>query len=63
MDRDQNKTERLTMDVPTAGAKLGLSRNAAYSAAMRKEIPTIRVGGRILVPCAAFERFLNGQAA
>jgi hypothetical protein len=56
-----DKTERLTMDVPTAGAKLGLSRNAAYAAAAAKQIPTIRVGGRVLVPCAAFERFLNGE--
>jgi hypothetical protein len=58
-----DKTERLTMDVATAGAKLGLSRNAAYAAATAKQIPTIRVGGRILVPIAAFERFLNGQPA
>jgi excisionase family DNA binding protein len=63
MDRDQNKAERLTIDVPTAGERLGLSRNAAYAAAKAGEIPVIKIGGRLLVPCAQFERLLNGQAA
>ena len=32
------------MTVPEAGRKLELSRNAAYEAAARGEIPTIRIG-------------------
>lgn len=57
------KSERRTIDVPEAGRILGLSRNAAYDAAARGEIPTIRIGKRLLVPKAALERLLNGQAA
>lgn len=40
----------LTVDVETAGAALGLSRPSAYAAANRGEIPTLRIGGRLLVP-------------
>ncbi len=59
----RDDSERLTMDVPKAGKKLGLGRNAAYEAAHRGEVPTIKIGGRLLVPCAQFERLLNGTAA
>jgi excisionase family DNA binding protein len=40
----------LTLTVPEAGQLLGLGRSAAYEAARRKEIPTIRIGRRLLVP-------------
>jgi excisionase family DNA binding protein len=55
--------ERLTLSVPEAAKKLGISRNAAYEAAQRGEIPSIRVGKRLLVPRAAFEKMLTGEAA
>ena len=54
-------TERLTLSVPEAGRVLGISRESAYFAARSGEIPTIRIGGRILVPRAALERLLAGQ--
>ena len=54
---------RLTYSVREAGAKRGLGTAASYQAAHRGELPTIRIGGRILVPIAAFERLLNGTAA
>ena len=41
---------RLTVDVPTAGRVLGLGRCASYEAARRGDLPTIRIGRRILVP-------------
>jgi excisionase family DNA binding protein len=40
---------------------LRISRGSAYEAAKRKEIPTIRIGRRILVPVDALERLLGGQ--
>lgn len=44
---------RPTISVPDAGALFfGLARNAAYEAAKRGDIETIRVGGRIVVPVA-----------
>jgi excisionase family DNA binding protein len=48
--------ERLVYTVPEAGRLLGLSRNGAYEAAKRGDIPTIRVGRRLVVPKAAFHR-------
>jgi excisionase family DNA binding protein len=48
----------LTMKVEEAGKELGISRNAAYAAARTGEIPTIRIGRRLLVPKVAFERML-----
>jgi excisionase family DNA binding protein len=56
-------TERLTLNLwPEVGRILGLSRPSTYAAAKNGEIPTIRIGGRILVPRAALERLLNGAA-
>jgi excisionase family DNA binding protein len=50
---------RSTMSVEEAGRRLGVSRNSAYEAAGRGEIPTIRIGRRMLVPLVAFERLLD----
>lgn len=42
---------RPTISVIDAGKLFyGLGRNAAYNAAKAGEIPTIRIGGRIMVP-------------
>jgi excisionase family DNA binding protein len=50
----------LTISVPEAGEKyLGLSRNGAYAAAERGDIPTIRIGRRIRVPVRALEKMLD----
>ena len=53
----------LVYDVPEAGALLGLTRNGSYEAAKRGDIPTIRIGGLIKVPKAAFHRMLDQPAA
>jgi excisionase family DNA binding protein len=50
------------LTVPEAGRWLGLSRNAAYEAARRGDIPTIRIGRLLRVPVAALERKINGEA-
>ena len=44
---------RLVLDVPEAGALLGLTRNGSYDAARRGDIPTIRIGKLLKVPRAA----------
>ena len=44
-------------------ALLRISRGSAYEAAKRKEIPTIRIGRRLLVPSDALERLLSGNPA
>lgn len=44
---------------PDTGQALGLSRQSTYNAVASGEIPTIRVGRRILVPTAALRRMLQ----
>ncbi len=50
--------EKLTYDIETAGRLLGLSRPSAYLAAKNGQIPTLRLGHRLVVPKAALERLL-----
>jgi excisionase family DNA binding protein len=59
--KEEKGSPRGTLDLwPDAGKRLGLSRGSIYAAAARGEIPTIRIGRRILVPCAALDRLLAG---
>jgi excisionase family DNA binding protein len=44
-------------------ALLRLSRGSVYQAVRRKEIPTIRIGRRVLVPSDALEKLLSGESA
>ena len=41
-----------TMTVEQAGVMLGISRRSAYRAASAGELPTVKVGRRLLVPTA-----------
>ena len=50
---------RRTITIEEAASQLGLSRNAAYDAAKRGDLPTIRMGRRLLVPRVPFEALLN----
>ena len=52
-------TERRTFTVPEAAKALGIGGAAAYEGARTGQIPTIRIGKRILVPVAALERMLE----
>ena len=54
--------ERKTITIEETAKVLGVGRNKAYEAARRGEIPTIKIGKRILVPLAALERMLQGAA-
>jgi len=47
-----------TMQVDDVAKALGLSRAAAYNAVQTGEIPSIRIGRRIVVPTAAVRRML-----
>ena len=48
------------LTVEEAAKRLRISRGSAYEAARRGQLPTIRIGRRLLVPKAAFERMLAG---
>ena len=53
-------TTAQTLSVPEAGRDYyGLGRNAAYNAAKRGDIPTIRIGKILRVPIRALEQQLN----
>jgi hypothetical protein len=50
----------LTLTVPEAGKKyFDLSRNGAYDAAKRGQIPTIKIGRLLRVPVRALEQMLD----
>jgi excisionase family DNA binding protein len=49
----------LTYSVPEAARLLGINRNTAYQLAARGELPTLRLGKRILVVRASFEKWLE----
>lgn len=48
-----------TMQVDDVAAALGLSRAATYNGVQTGEIPSIRIGRRIVVPTAAVRRMLQ----
>jgi hypothetical protein len=53
----------MTISVPEAGSVyFGLSRNAAYAAAKRGEIPTIKIGKLLRVPVRTLEQKLDAVA-
>jgi excisionase family DNA binding protein len=51
--------DRPTMQVDAVAKALGLSRAAAYNAIQTGEIPSLRIGRRIVVPTAAVRRMLQ----
>ncbi|MCZ6591642.1 MAG: DNA-binding protein [Alphaproteobacteria bacterium] len=64
MDTTKTDTEHeenpYVLSVPKAGRKyFDLGRGASYEAAKRGDIPTIRIGRKLLVPVQAVERKLS----
>ncbi len=56
-----DNSERKTLTVAEAAKELGLGKNAAYEGVRSGQIPSVRIGGRILVPRVALDRMLNGE--
>jgi excisionase family DNA binding protein len=54
-------SERETLTVEEAAVKLGIGRNSAYEGVRSGEIPSVRIGKRIVVPSRALERLLAGE--
>jgi len=62
-DDNMLKEDRKIMTVPEAGRiYYGLGRSASYDAARRGELPTIRVGRKLVVPVVRMEKILIGEA-
>jgi excisionase family DNA binding protein len=55
--------DRLVYDIPEVAKLLGISRHSAYEAVRRGDIPTVRIGRRLLVPRQALERLLDAVCA
>jgi excisionase family DNA binding protein len=51
------------MKVERAAKALGISRGAGYEAVRTGEIPSIRIGGRVVVPTAWVRRALQLDGA
>ena len=57
-----SNAENLTLSVVEAARLLGISRNLCYEAIRTGEIPSLRIGKRVLVPRRALEELLNKAA-
>ena len=54
--------DRLVLTIEEAGKLLGLGRSGTYEAARRGDIPTLKIGSRILVPKVALIKLLEETA-
>lgn len=59
---NDTETSRLTLTVREAAAMAGLGLNSMHDALRRGDFASIRIGRRVLIPRAAFERALAGEA-
>lgn len=57
-----DKTEPLTITVEEAGRRLGISRGLAYSLVRRGQIPSVRLGRRLVVPAGAVEAIIRDRS-
>lgn len=53
--------EKAVLTVGEAAEVLGVSRATAYAAVTAGQIPSVRLGKRLVVPRAALERLLAGD--
>ena len=54
--------ERLTYTTQEAMEKITVSRNWFYGAVKRGDIPSIKIGRKILIPKKAFDELFNGSS-
>ncbi len=60
---DSHGDGRLAYTVPQALRRVPLSRNKFYQAVRAGEIPSVRIGGRILIPRRQFDAMFGADAA
>ena len=56
-----HENKRLVLTVTEAAAALGISRTHAYELIARGELPSLRLGRRIVVPRRGLERLVDGD--
>lgn len=55
--------DRAVISVEQAASVLGIGRTAAYNAVRTQQIPSVRVGRRVLIPVPALMAWLGFEAA
>lgn len=55
--------DRLGYSIEEFAERVGIGRTLAYQAALRGEIPTRRIGRRLIVPKAALDAWFSGDDA
>lgn len=63
MTKIEKSEGRATLTIVEAAHRLGVGRNQAYEAARAGQIPSIKIGRRLLVPRVPFEKMLTGEVA
>jgi excisionase family DNA binding protein len=59
---EPDTTERLALTIPEAARRLGISKNHAYLSAQKGDLPTFRIGGRVLVSVDSLNKIMgNGN--
>lgn len=59
---DDAEHQALTLTVERAGRLLAISRGLAYELVRRGEIPSVRLGRRIVVPARAIDAMLDSRS-
>ena len=54
--------QKLTLTVDEIATELGVCRPVAYELVHRNDFPVVHVGRRLIIPRAAFVRWLDEQA-
>lgn len=60
MTNEATITKKAAEHMRYAAERLGIHVNQAYAAAKRGDIPTIKIGKRVLVLTGPFDRMLDG---
>ena len=55
----EDPAQRLTVTVEQAARLLGIGRNVAYEAVKTGQLPSARIGRRIVIPRVALDRWLE----
>lgn len=53
--------EKVTMSVQEMALQMGISLSKAYELTKGSDFPIVRVGKRVLIPVAEFQRWLSGR--
>jgi excisionase family DNA binding protein len=51
--------ERLALTIPEAAERLGISKNHAYRSAQNGDLPTFRMGKKLLVSVEALQKIIT----